>query len=198
METLPKDIVEYITNKLSPQDFLAFSISYPDVYRSKEIFIRRIQKDFPYLIKQEINSREKYIRIFYKFHNVSNELCFEILETYGEVQKYLTMEYKKDISVALYEIFTKGFSVFYKSVENLIEENFDTSYKTTIKNMDMDKLFNLSLDIFRINAERFQDRYLPKGPNGVGYDTWNDMLLYNIKGFMIEILQDLWLNDKIN
>ena len=76
IETIPKDVVEKITNELSPTDFVNFCSNNYSICNFNEVYFRRMQKDFPFVIEYypDINKNAKYIYILKYFQRFRKQL----------------------------------------------------------------------------------------------------------------------------
>ena len=112
MKTLPKDLIEKILNNVSAEDFLSYCETDRHFSNDSQIWMRRFKKDFgncyDYLFDiDKINDRSDWKKLYKQFFYKS-DLCVKkniqnILELYGDVAKYLSVEYIK----LLYDTFFK-------------------------------------------------------------------------------------------
>ena len=95
MNKLPKDVIELITNKLTPRDFFNYceSDAGQEFCAKKEVWIRRIQKDFGFLLEgknkhlllvnYETDPKQAYFSLFTKTSNAAETIKVNILEVLG-------------------------------------------------------------------------------------------------------------------
>ena len=95
MNKLPKDVVELITNKLTPREFFNYckSEAGKEFCERKEIWLRRIQKDFGFLLegrnKDRILANHKtdpkisYLELFLNTSQAAEELKEKVLQNIG-------------------------------------------------------------------------------------------------------------------
>jgi len=107
MDSFPKEIEEKILNNFSPEELIKYCYNDPKsmICNDNNFWFRRLQKDFlfliPYLPKSEY--KKSYLEIFNKVSKNSEEMTENILNTFGEFQKFLTKEYKKELYNFLYK-----------------------------------------------------------------------------------------------
>jgi hypothetical protein len=125
METLPKDLVNKLTEELSPQDLISFCKSqlHPNVKRvcnSNDFWKQRFFKDFSFLIRYfpnlEINAKQIYIQLFSKISKKAEEIVEIVLDAFEDFKRFLTKEYKDIL-----------YNHFYNSILNSIKELIDRS-----------------------------------------------------------------------
>lgn len=96
MDKLPKDLIFKLTEDLSPQDFVNFCASNTseNIARAcnmEEIWDKRLEKDFPYIIQNfdftNKHKKEIYIRVFTSISDISDFLTNKILEEYAKIFK---------------------------------------------------------------------------------------------------------------
>ena len=114
MEKLPKDVVELITNKLTPREFFNYckSDTGKEFCEKKEIWLRRIQKDFGFLLEgnnkdfllvnYETDPKQAYLDLFSKTSRAAEQITEKILESLGkDFLNFLRDDYEK----TMYELF---------------------------------------------------------------------------------------------
>ena len=114
MDTLPKDVTELITNKLTPREFLNYckSETGKEFCSRKEIWARRIEKDFGFLLQgrnkhllllnYETDPKQAYLSLFTKTSKAAETIKDNILEILGIPFIKLM---KNDYPSMLYEFF---------------------------------------------------------------------------------------------
>jgi hypothetical protein len=107
MENVPKDVVELITNKLSPDEFLNYCKSKmgKKFCNNKDIWTRRIKKDFGVLLESRNNDKlladrksdpkKAYLDLFSKVSKAAETMVDEVYHRLGEnFTKFLKKKYK--------------------------------------------------------------------------------------------------------
>ena len=136
IETIPKDVVEKITNELSPGDFVNFCSNNYSMCNSNEVYFRRMQKDFPFLIQYypDINKRAKniYLEIFSGISRVAEESVNLLLNNLGELSKYFQKSFREDI-----------YSFFFNQTVEVLKSSLIYSRE---KNVNEQRLFSRLVD----------------------------------------------------
>ena len=140
METVPKDVVELITNKLSPEEFLNYCKSEigKKFCANNDIWARRIQKDFGNLlqgrnkdklfVERKSDPKKAYLEFFTKTSKAAEELSDTIYHYMGEkFTKFLKKKYK----LHLYQNY---FDFLIKIVNEIDIDNFESPIEYTRKN----------------------------------------------------------------
>ena len=97
MNKLPKDVVELITNKLTPGEFFNYCKSEvgQEFCTKKEIWLRRIEKDFGVLLRGrnkdfllldhrvKENPKKEYLELFTSTSETAEEIVNRILQRLG-------------------------------------------------------------------------------------------------------------------
>ena len=141
MNKLPKDVVELITNKLTPRDFINYCKSErgQEFCSKKEIWLKRIQKDFGFLLEgknkdfllsnYQIDPKQAYLNLFISTSSATEEITSNILLLIGnDFLKLLKDSYEEN----LYNFF---FQYMLKMINRIIlpqeeDEEFDISTVT--------------------------------------------------------------------
>jgi hypothetical protein len=106
METLPKDLVNKLTEELSSQDLISFCASSTEVNIKKvcnnnDFWLRRFKKDFAPFVKQfpdlAINPKQRYLGLFSRISREAEDLTKTVLKLYGDFERFLTQEYKVEL-----------------------------------------------------------------------------------------------------
>ena len=122
MDKIPKDVVELITNKLTPREFFNYCKS--DVGQEfcerKEIWLRRIYKDFGFLLKGRNkdfllldylvteNPKKEYLELFSSTSEMAEEIVEKILQRFGnKFLKFLKEDYKETLYKFLFDYLLK-------------------------------------------------------------------------------------------
>ena len=114
MEKIPKDVVELITNKLTPKEFFNYckSETGQEFCSRKEIWLRRIEKDFGFLndnIKSvvladyKVDPKRSYLDFFVKTSEAAEEITSNILKHFGE--RFLKHFMRSGYPEYMYEFF---------------------------------------------------------------------------------------------
>ena len=131
MDTLPKDVVELITNKLTPREFFNYckSETGQQFCSRKEIWLRRIQKDFGFLLQgrnkdlllrnYQIDPKQAYLSLFTKTSFAAETIKANILKILGVP---FTNLMKDAYPSTLYEFF---FDYLLKMVDELDTTHID-------------------------------------------------------------------------
>ena len=135
METVPKDVVELITNKLSAKDFLNYCASETgkQFCSNKGIWSRRIQKDFGFLLQgrnnkyllvgRETDPRQAYLDLFTNTSKTAENLVVEILGGLGQhFAKFLKDEYKEELYTIFFNFLLKMINEIEPESEDEIED----------------------------------------------------------------------------
>ena len=145
METLPKDMIEYMTNQLSPPDLILFCASEvrPNVKQicdDNDFWIRRWNKDFEYL-KYEIpnylqNPKQSYLALFSKISEGAEELSDLFLKLNTNL---LTIDNKKQLYNYFFQHISKILPSIFSELEGMKPKNLAEWYiefATDIDEMD--------------------------------------------------------------
>ena len=115
MDKLPKDVIELIINKLTPREFFNYckSETGQEFCSRKEVWLRRIQKDFGILLKgknkdiifsdYKTDPKKVYLELFVKTSAAAEKIKRNILERIG--QYFLENFTKGDYAENLYNFF---------------------------------------------------------------------------------------------
>ena len=106
MNKLPKDVVELITNKLTPREFFNYckSETGQEFCSRKDIWLRRIQKDFGFLLEgrnkdlilvnYQVDSKRSYLELFSHTSQAVEEIQEKVLAHIGkDFQQFLKEDY---------------------------------------------------------------------------------------------------------
>ena len=103
MDKLPKDMVIKLTEELSPQDFINFCASNTSsnivrICDMPELWIKRLNKDFPYIIKEFPKvfdaAKQGYLKLFTRLSKMSETFTEIVLKEYGKMRDFLKPEFK--------------------------------------------------------------------------------------------------------
>ena len=131
MDTLPKDVVELITNKLTPREFFNYckSETGQQFCSRKEIWLRRIQKDFGFLLQgrnkdfllrnYQTDPKQAYLSLFTKTSFAAETIKANILKILGIP---FTKLMRDDYPSMLYEFF---FDYLLKMINELDTTHID-------------------------------------------------------------------------
>ena len=134
MDTLPKDVVELITNKLTPREFFNYCKSEigQQFCSRKEIWARRIEKDFGFLLRgrnkdllllnYQIDPKLAYLSLFTKTSFAAETIKANILKILGVP---FTKLMREDYPSMLYEFF---FAYLLEMINELNTSNINNIY----------------------------------------------------------------------
>ena len=124
MDKIPKDVVELITNKLTPREFFNYckSETGQEFCERKEIWLRRIRKDFGFLLEGKNGNRilpeytadpkQSYLELFLKTARVTEEIQEKALEHIGkDFQQFLKEDYNEKLYNFLFQYLLKMINV---------------------------------------------------------------------------------------
>ena len=110
MNKLPKDVVELITNKLTAREFFNYckSETGQEFCERKEIWLRRIQKDFGFLLEgrnkdrilanHKVDPKKSYLQLFLHTSQAAEELKEKVLENIGDdFQEFMKDNYEEKL-----------------------------------------------------------------------------------------------------
>ena len=174
IEILPKDVVEKITNELSASDFVKFCTNNYSICNLNDVFKRRILRDFPFLKEMfddwNTNSKIRYLETFTEISQEAERLTEKVINTFDNVAKYLSPEYRKDVYSYLFKVLTDSIQVVSDEVfdieiifEFLIEESyvgdFETKFVPPKSQDDGDHNNYFWSDLFTENVETFLHKF---------------------------------------
>ena len=138
MDKLPKDVVELITNKLTPREFFNYckSETGQEFCSRKEIWLRRIEKDFGFLIQginkdiilsdYKIDPKKTYLELFVKTSTAAEKIKNNIIQN---IRKDFFATFIRDNYIEnLYEFFFTyllrmlNHIKFYKDFDEIADE----------------------------------------------------------------------------
>lgn len=170
IEKIPKDVVEKITNELTSQDFVKFCQNDYAVCKSNDVFYRRIQKDFPFLLNYfddlSTNSKQIYLKTFSTFSQTAEYLVAQIMNSYGNFAKQLNSDYEKNMYLFIFNILIETFE-------------FLLNYYTTLPIRDDLEFFEVVSDVFYNSYYEFKNDYLPAHYKVTGNIEHRDYLQYD-------------------
>lgn len=127
MKNLPKDVVELITNKLSPKTFFNFYKS--EIGLKNDIWVRRIEKDFGILLRgknkytfrnYKVNPKQSYLNLFVKTSTAVEQITRIVLDSLGEVfLKFMRNDYKETV----YDFFFNYLLEMLNEIDTIYENN---------------------------------------------------------------------------
>ena len=132
MDKLPKDVVELITNRLTPREFFNYckSETGQEFCSRKDIWLRRIEKDFGFLLEgknkdfllrnYKNDSKKTYLELFMKTSWAAEEIKNNILQNIEHY--FLTNFTKENYPETLYNFF---FSYLLRMLNHIDLENDD-------------------------------------------------------------------------
>lgn len=148
MDILPKDLIEKVTNELSPIDLITYCKSnikntkIKEVCNSNDFWYRRFQRDFPSLLSAEYfdngklqkESKRIYLKIFSIISKLTEDSVDKILESLGEnfLRFMLVEKYKKELYLKLFNTYFEAFNIYLTGTEaemsDLIFDQIDTAF----------------------------------------------------------------------
>ena len=139
MNKLPKDVVELITNKLTPREFFNYCKSEEarEFCERKDIWLRRIQKDFGFLLEGKnkdiffpdftIDPKKSYLELFIKTSSAAEEIKDNILQNIG---KYFLLNFTKDNYIGnVYNFFFNYLLRMLNHIDVDLEDDDDENYE---------------------------------------------------------------------
>ena len=179
MNKLPKDVVELITNKLSPREFFHYckSDEAQEFCARKEIWLRRIQKDFGFLLEGKNKDKllidyrhdpqRVYLNIFIKTSTAAEQILEKILENLGDkFLKFMREDYKTN----LYDFL---FNYLLKMVNEL--HTLEEEYKIDTASITREYVFE----------NRNWEEYLPSMYRSELYEFWDDEIANTAEKYAI-------------
>jgi hypothetical protein len=137
-KSFPKDVVDLLSRELSPSDLIKFcgsqmSDQMKTLCNSPDFWLRRFQKDFPFLyqyIDRSKNIKKMYLQVFSKISKQAEATTKDFLEEFGDFTKYLNAEYKKDLYNFSYQYVLNVLQhvLKYKEKGSGFDEDFITEY----------------------------------------------------------------------
>ena len=118
MDKLPKDVVELITNKLTPREFFNYckSETGQEFCSRKEIWLRRIEKDFGFLIQginkdiilsdYKIDPKKTYLELFVKTSTAAEKIKNNIIRNIRKdfFARFIRDNYIENLSSLIYSV----------------------------------------------------------------------------------------------
>jgi hypothetical protein len=184
MDKLPKDVVELITNKLSPREFFNYCKS--DVGQKfclkREIWLRRIDKDFGSLLEgknaEQIfpnyknDPNKSYLELFLKTSRAAEEIKEKFLYNLGsDFVEFIGDKYRQ----SLFDFF---FTYLLKML-NVLE----ISKAFFIRNI------SIEASEYVWDVDRDWKKYLPKLYNSQLGDFWDEEMGNSVKKYALEVFQ---------
>ena len=183
MDKLPKDVVELITNELSPREFFNYckSETGQKFCARKDIWLRRIQKDFGFLLEGRNKDRilvnyatdpkESYLELFLKTSRTAEYIKEKVLEHIGEdFQQFLKEDYKDKLYNFLFQYSLKMInSLNMSDISGKINEN----------------LHYLTGEYVWENEDYL--KYLPQMYSSDVKHFWNEEIQFVLERYAIEI-----------
>ena len=172
METVPKDVVELMTNDLLPQELVNFCISniHPNVKQlcnDNAFWVRRYNKDFRYFATIHFddlntNAKQRYLQLFTLVSREAEFAAEYILNLYGDIKKFLTKEYKDNL-----------YNYFFRHIIEIFEEISD------LRNTDRDDIIDwyVAWSGAHRNYDYFKNKFIPVFGHDAD-DEYNDDSLW--------------------
>ena len=175
MEKLPKDVVELITNKLSPKDFLSYCNSEIGEHFciNKGIWLRRLQKDFgPFLKKSEYSENPRYVYL-------------QLIGRIAIVAENITNIIMKDFGIKVSRFFPKDYTEYL--------EKFSVKYLMNLLNLfdfqDLDSFFEI-IGSYVWKETSWEYSNMPK-------DSWTNKIENEVFKFIKEMM-NIYLFGKLS
>ena len=175
---LPKDVTEKIVNELTPQEFINFCKNKVQICQSNEVFIRRMNKDFKFVIPYlgnnwKANVKQYYLKIFTTISKSSEEFANENRNLLG-ISQYLNSKFDQD----LYDYIFPKIVKFFK---NFLKERSDPDH-------NIDYSFSVLAALFGEKYSDYSYEYLPECYHRRGYqESTDEILVDTIKKFTFYI-----------
>lgn len=160
MDKLSKDLIVKLVDGLSAQDFINFCAGdvSPNVVRicnMEEIWIRRLKKDFPKIVKEFPKVVESaklvYLELFSRISKTAEEFVGIVLREYGEVRKFLTPDFKSFL-----------YNIFYDLIVYTITEVLKGDYERGEEDEHWNWIFeSVSDSYFSNKGTKILYKYLP-------------------------------------
>ena len=184
MNELPKDVVELITNKLTPREFFNYCKSEvgQEFCSRREVWLRRIEKDFGFLLKggnaerilvnYKTDPKKSYLELFLKTSLAAEEIKENILYNLGsEFVELVGDKYRQN----LFDFF---FNYLLKML-NVLE----------ISNVFFIRNIKLAASDYVWDVDRDWKKYLPKLYNTQLGDFWDEEMGDSVSKFALEVFQ---------
>jgi len=148
IKSLPKDVLEKLTNDMKPDDLIRFcksqaSENLKNLCKNNSFWNRRFNKDFGFMSSfisdLSTNSKKRYLQIFTMVSRLAEMLIRNTMYFMKNIEKYLTKEYKEDLYLVFYKYILE-------SIEFILKQNED---------LDEDKYLDLLDDFWYKNREKF-------------------------------------------
>ena len=187
MDKLPKDIVIKLTEELSPQDFINFCASNTSsnvvrICDMPELWIKRLNRDFPYIVKQFpkiLNASKKiYLELFTRISKMAEMFTEIVLKEYGNMRDFLKPEFSSFLYKQFYLLCIDALqNVFKKDIEEEDDEDWIT-----------ESVF----DTYMSNSDKLYE-YFPGTKNGIDslYEfqyKWDEEIEYPLRDFVKETI----------
>ena len=182
---IPRDVIEMMTNNLSPQDLINMCVSdaRPDfkyLCDSNDFWVRRWEKDFKFLMSSSFynktDTKNKYLQLFAAISKGAEKMVKIILEQFGDFSKFLNKEYRETL-----------YNFFYKQILN-------TLYSLLKSNIEISEDEIYEIPFGGVNFKEFK-KILPefvRDDRGFFIDYWSD-LLSEISNIILRINNELHL-----
>ena len=182
MDKVPKDVVELITNKLTPREFFNYckSETGQEFCARKEIWLRRIQKDFGLLLEgrnkdrilanHKTDPKKSYLELFLHTSQAAEELKEKVLQNIGNpFLRFVKDEY--------WEVIFDFFFDYLLEMINVLE----------IATGDTDNSIRVLAQGYSWQSPRKWHAYLPKLYNTELSDFWEEEIGEVLANYAIEI-----------
>ena len=185
VKQIPRDVIEMMTNNLSPQDLINMCASdaRPDfkyLCDSNDFWIRRWEKDFKFFMSSSFynktDAKNKYLQMFAAISKGSEGMVKSIFEQFGDFGKFLNKEYKDTL-----------YNFFYKQILN-------TLYSLLMSNIEISEDEIYEIPFGGVDFKEFK-KILPefvRDDRGFFNDYWSDVLS-EISNIILRINRELHL-----
>jgi hypothetical protein len=174
---LPRDVSEYMSRDLSPQDIINLCASDARPDQNNEFWIRRWNKDFNFLIDSDFynkdDAKNRYLQLFAAISKGAEKMANSVILEFGDFGKYLNKEYKDSL-----------YKFFYDNILNLLNQLKEKKDKDVL----IDQRFG------GVNLKNFK-QYIPEFIRHDRHfydDYWGD-ILGQLPIIVIKINKDLKL-----
>lgn len=135
LSNLPKDLIEKITKELSTKDFLNFCKINENICNISGLWMRRLERDLPYIIPLLSNTsleniKHTYLYIFETIYKTIEKIIDHIFIRFGSFRKFLNMDYINSLHIFLYDIIVQNLRnkinnmvEFYSKISRILSEN---------------------------------------------------------------------------
>ena len=143
-----------------------------------DVWNKRLRRDFPYIVKRfpefgKENAKSRYLELFQRFSKMAETFTEVILNEYGELQKFLTPDFKKFLYENFYDLCTSA-------IRKVLKDNYD---EELISDSILDVFFNSKFSTFK-------RKYFPgmKDDEERFNEYWQDAITLPLEDFVKELM----------